>query len=123
MTGRTRILLIDDEPPVLLTYSLILRQNGYEIIGVPTAEEARAALREGEFEIVICDLSIEGERGGFNLLEEARNRMPGVSTFLLTGYASEEQSAEAKAHGIMLLYKPIGVQDLLQALEQHRKTA
>lgn len=118
-----RILLIDDEPPVLLTYALILQQHSYDVVAVPSASEARSALQEGPFDIVICDLSIDGERGGFALLEEARTRHPRVATFLLTGYASEEQSAEAEGKGITLLYKPIGVQNLLQALEQRRKTA
>lgn len=123
MPGRGRILLIDDEPPVLLTYTLILQQHGYEVEAVASTAEARAELDRGSFDIVICDLSIDGERGGFTLLDEARQRLPRVATFLLTGYASEEQSQEAEENGITMLFKPIAVQDLLHALERPRKTA
>lgn len=123
MSARTRILLVDDEPPVLLTFTLILQQHQYEVTAVSSAPEARAAMGEGAFDIVICDLSIEGQDGGFRLLDEARRRHSGVATFLLTGYASEEQSAEAERQGITLLFKPIAVKDLLQQLEQRRKSA
>lgn len=121
MSGR--ILIVDDEPPVLLTYTLILQQHGYEVTAAASADEARTELSGDRFDIVICDLSIDGERGGFTLLDEARQRHPRTATFLLTGYASEEQSREAEENGITLLFKPIAVQDLLHALERPRKTA
>lgn len=116
MQGRGRILLIDDEPPVLLTYTMILQRQGYDIIAAATAGEAREALRNHQFDVVICDLSIEGENGGFPLLEQAMQQNPAVTAILLTGYASEEQADEANAKGFTLLFKPIAVEDLLRAV-------
>ena len=45
MTARARkyrILVVDDEPSVLLTYQMILEQKGYEVVG----EIGRASCRE-----------------------------------------------------------------------------
>jgi CheY-like chemotaxis protein len=45
---RYRILVVDDEPSVLLTYQMILEQKGYEAVAAPSSEEARRALESSQ---------------------------------------------------------------------------
>ncbi len=116
MGVRPTILVVDDEPSVLLTYTAILRQNGYEATGVATAREARAALEKQRFDLLICDLALEGSRSGFEVLDFAQARHRGLPTVLLTGYATKELADEAERRHIILLFKPIEVSDLLDTI-------
>jgi len=110
------ILVVDDEPSVLLTYSMILRQSGYDVTGVATAREAKLALEEQCFDLLVCDLALEGSRSGLDVLDFARARYCTLPAILLTGYATRELADEAEKKRITLLYKPIEVKDLLDTI-------
>jgi DNA-binding NtrC family response regulator len=110
------ILVVDDEPSVLLTYSMILRQNGYHVTGVATAREAKAVLEERCFDLLVCDLVLEGSRSGFEVLDFARARYSAVPAILLSGYATRDLADEADRKRITLLSKPIEVKDLLDSI-------
>lgn len=118
MGERSTILVVDDEPSVLLTYSMILRHSGYEVIGVATAREAKVVLEEQRFDMLVCDLALEGSRSGLDVLEFARARYPGIPAVLLTGYATRELGEEVERKRITLLSKPIEVKDLLDTISR-----
>jgi DNA-binding NtrC family response regulator len=116
MSERPAILVVDDEPSVLLTYSMILRHSGYRVIGVATAREAKVVLGEQRFDMLVCDLALEGSRSGLDVLDFARARYPGIPAILLTGYATRELGEETERKRITLLSKPIEVKDLLDTI-------
>jgi DNA-binding NtrC family response regulator len=118
MGERLTILVVDDEPSVLLTNSMILRHHGYEVIGVATAREAKVVLEEQRFDMLVCDLALEGSRSGLDVLEFARARYPGIPAVLLTGYATRELGEETERKRITLLSKPIEVKDLMDTISR-----
>ena len=95
--GKHRVLVVDDEPSVLFTYRMLLEEQGYEVIAALSSEEASTALAEKPFDLVLCDLSLERDRTGFEVIETARKRSPAVSCVLLTGYANKEVADRAQA--------------------------
>ena len=116
MSERPAILVVDDEPSVLLTYSMILRHHGYEVIGVATAREAKVVLEEQRFDMLVCDLALEGSRSGLDVLDFARALYPGIPAILLTGYATRELGEEAERKRITLLSKPVEVKVLMDII-------
>jgi DNA-binding NtrC family response regulator len=116
MGDRLTILVVDDEPSVLLTNSMILRHHGYRVIGVATAREAKVVLEEERFDMLVCDLSLEGSRSGLDVLDFARSLYPGIPAVLLTGYADRELGEEAERRRVTLLSKPIEVKDLMDTI-------
>jgi DNA-binding NtrC family response regulator len=118
MGERLTILVVDDEPSVLLTNSIILRHHGYEVIGVATAREAKIVLEEQRFDMLVCDLALEGSRSGLDVLDFARARYPGIPSVLLTGYATRELGEEAERKRITLLSKPIEVKELMDTISR-----
>jgi len=116
MRGRPTILVVDDEPAVLLTYSMILRQSGYEVTAVSSAREAKIALKEQPFDVLICDLALESSRSGIEVLDFARALHLQMPAILLTGYATRELAEEAERKRFTLLFKPIEVKDLLETI-------
>ena len=116
MTRKRHILVVDDEPNVLITYRLILQQRGYEVSAAVSSEEARRALLDKEVDLLLCDLSLEKQENGFDVIVLARQKNPKMPAVLLTGYATPEANDRAEASGIPVLFKPIDIKELLETI-------
>lgn len=121
--SKPHILVVDDEPNVLVTYRLILQQQGYTVSAAISSDEARACLKQGDVDLLLCDLSLEKQQSGFDVIQFGRSLEPGLQAVLLTGYASVEANERAEQENIPVLFKPIDIQQLLQVIaELLRKT-
>ena len=118
MKSKAHILVVDDEPNVLVTYRLILQQQGYEVTAALSSDEARKALAEENIDLLLCDLSLEKQENGFDVIEFGRQRNPAMPTLLLTGYATQEANDRAEELGIPMLFKPIDIKELLQTISE-----
>jgi len=108
-----RVLVVDDEASVLITYRLILERQGYQVAACKTAHEAMAELQRQEFDLVLCDYSLEDHHTGLEVISAARQRQPDVPAILLTGYATFEASDESVLQSINVLLKPIEIEQFL----------
>ena len=116
--SKPHILVVDDEPNVLVTYRLILQQQGYEVNAAISSEEARNTLQKGGVDLLLCDLSLEKQQSGFDVIQFGREIDPGLSAVLLTGYASVEANDRAERENIPVLFKPIAIQQLLTVIAE-----
>jgi DNA-binding response OmpR family regulator len=101
---------------VLVTYRLILEQRGYEVSAAVSSEEARQAITNDGIDLVLCDLSLEKQENGFDVIEFARQKDSQVPAVLLTGYAIPEANDRAQELGIPVLFKPIDINELLETI-------
>jgi PAS domain S-box-containing protein len=90
---RGRILVIDDEPAVGRTLSLVLEPE-YDVTVVTSAQEGLAELRAakngGSYDAILCDLVMPGMNGQ-DLFQAARTELPGIETrfiFMSGGYSA-----------------------------------
>jgi len=58
-----RILVVDDEPSVLLFIEQVLADVGYYVTLAPNGRLALAQVRSREFDVVVIDLSLPDEDG------------------------------------------------------------
>ncbi len=114
---KRHILIVDDEPSVLTTYRLILEMQGFRASAAASSVEARHILSVGDVDLLLCDLSLERQESGFDVVNCAREIEPGMPCILLTGYASQEANAWAESQGIPMLFKPIDIRQLLDTIE------
>ncbi|MBV9072174.1 MAG: response regulator [Acidobacteria bacterium] len=112
------ILVVDDERSVLTTYGLILAKKGYEVETAISSVEALTALKRRDFDLLLCDYSLEQEHTGFEVIQQGRRQKPDVKAALLTGYASKETAEEARQNGIAILYKPIDIEEFFTTIEK-----
>lgn len=108
-----RILVVDDEASVLLTYQLILEQQGYSVAAVSTSTAAIAAVSHEKFDLVLCDYSLEEQHTGTEVITAARKRDSRLPAALLTGYATKETADEAATQNIGIMFKPIEIEEFL----------
>jgi DNA-binding NtrC family response regulator len=112
--SKCRIMVVDDEASVLITYRLILEQQGYSVGAFSKSSEAIRALEEEEkYDLVLCDYSLEEQHTGFEVIAAARKRNGSVPAALLTGYATRETADEAASRKIVIMFKPIEIEEFL----------
>jgi DNA-binding NtrC family response regulator len=120
MTTKTetkRILIVDDEPTILLTLSYTLRSKDVEVITASRLEPAEEALERYTFDLVIVDIRMSGILGieGLELLSYIKRKWPQTEVIIMTAYGSEEVKEEAYQRGAGFYYtKPIDIDALLQ---------
>lgn len=117
-TKKHHVLVVDDEPSVLLTYRMILEQQGYKVTASISSKEAIQALQAGPMDLLICDLSLEQKHTGFEVIDFARQSDADVPAILVTGYASKDVMDKAEQSGITVLFKPIDINEFLSTITQ-----
>lgn len=116
MNRKSRILVVDDEPNVLITYRLILQQQGYDVSAALSSDEARGVLAGEDIDLLLCDLSLEKQENGFDVIDFAHQRNPSMPAVLLTGYATPEAVERSEQLGLPVLFKPIDIKELLETI-------
>ena len=111
-----RILLVHDEPAILLTRKAILEMKGYEVVTSVSFAEAKLRLGSERYDLVITDLKMEHEKAGFDVVRFAREQSYRPAVVILTscpdlGKEWKEQGAQS------LLIKPTNTPELLECIE------
>ena len=112
---KARILLVDDARPILMTLTVILQKNGFQVMNAASAQEAKEKLERNQFDLVITDLKMETDGAGFEVLKAALQQPYKPATLLLTAYPVPPQEWAARgADG--LLEKPTEMSALLETI-------
>ncbi|HST12778.1 MAG TPA: response regulator [Terriglobales bacterium] len=111
-----RVLLVDDDKPVLLTLKAVLELNDFEVDTASSGTEAREKLKAQEYDVVITDIRMESEDAGLDVLKLARAQSNHPATAILTAYPPTDESWRNESLE-SLLVKPIGTRQLVQQLE------
>ncbi|MDF3983627.1 ATP-binding protein [Luteibacter sp. PPL201] len=116
--GAARILLVDDEPGVLDTLAVTLRDQGHEVITAHHAEDAQAAWRaHAPFSALITDIGLPGPMDGCALAHWARAEIPDLPVVLITGYAGTPLDDRLPRHAEVLV-KPFALSALRTLLKR-----
>ncbi|HEY2292612.1 MAG TPA: sigma-54 dependent transcriptional regulator [Thermoanaerobaculia bacterium] len=115
------ILIVDDDPSVTASLSLLLKRHGHPARGARTPEEALAIVREQDLDLVLQDMNFSratsGEEG-LELLAGIRRLRPRLPVILITAWGSIALAVEGmKAGAADFVTKPWSNAQLLQAVE------
>ncbi|HXJ43614.1 MAG TPA: response regulator [Bryobacteraceae bacterium] len=91
-SGVARVLLADDDLASRLTIKSILKTAGYAVDGAATASEAVARIDDGEYQLVLADLSWDTQDAGTRLLAYARQKDYRPATALISSRISRIES-------------------------------
>ena len=105
-------LVIDDEVLVRRFVGAVLREEGWTVSEVASAEDAFEVLHEKDWTVVFCDVVLGGV-DGFNVLRRFKEELPQTRVVLMTGHGSASGALDAAAYGAYdYLLKPFGVEAL-----------
>jgi DNA-binding response OmpR family regulator len=112
------ILVVDDEPNLRQSLSLILQQGGYLITTASSGKEAMHSLEAGAYDLVFLDIKLP-DVSGMSLLPEIRKLFADMPVLILTGNATVDTAMEAVRHGARdYLVKPIDPVYLLSRVKE-----
>ena len=110
-----RVLVVDDERPLVEVLVRFLEQKGQRATGVGTAEAAAAALSSGAYDLVLMDNVLPGATGMQSLPRlRALTKAP---IYVMSGYTDDDTRKDALLLGATgFLPKPLEVSELLAIL-------
>ncbi|MHB8834656.1 MAG: response regulator [Candidatus Methylomirabilia bacterium] len=121
MSGKLRILVVDDDQRMVRTLSDILRIKGHEAEPAESGEEALELARTRRPDCVLMDVKMSGQ-SGIETLRSMKAVHPDLPVVLMSAFATAEQAAEARSLGAeALLVKPIDLEAVLAFLSLLRK--
>jgi two-component system, NtrC family, response regulator HydG len=114
-----RILIVDDEASIRLTFEMFLAREGYgPITTAATIDEALAAIQTQDFDLIISDIVLEGARGT-DLLRKIRKTGIECPVVMITGFPNLDSASEAVRYGAFdYISKPVNKETLLRFVRQ-----
>ena len=95
-----RILVIDDEPDMLMLLRMIVEENtDYEVGTTNNPSEALKMFTEENYDLVITDLKMPG-MDGLEVFDELVALRPDIPVIIITAYGSPEAADEALKKGV-----------------------
>ena len=107
-----RVLVVDDEPPILRAVAANLRARGYDVVAVASGEAALTAVQAHQPDCIVLDLGLPGI-DGLQVLRHLRSWTT-TPVIILTAADGERDKITALELGADdYVLKPFGMADLL----------
>lgn len=124
VTGKGKVLIMDDEELIRDLLSEMLTNIGYEVAlaisGTETIGIYKEAKQSGKpFDAVIIDLTIPGGMGGKETIQRLREIDPDVKAIVSSGYSNDPIMAEFERYGFKgVIAKPYKIHELSDVLHK-----
>lgn len=116
--GSKRILVVDDEPAVLVVLTKVLKRAGYVVVGCADGVAAIREMERNSYDAIVSDMSLPG-MNGVEVVKELRRRDPNVPVLFTTGHCAPDTSSSALACGaVEVLEKPIDLATLRESVSR-----
>src|SRR5207253_6772714 len=97
-TENHRVLIIDDERPVLMTLEALLNRHGYHVDTAGTASQGVKLLKSNLPSLVLLDLQLP-DAHGLEMLDRIKTELPDVQVIILTAHDSLHNAIESIKRG------------------------
>src|SRR6266404_8064807 len=113
-----RILIIDDERPILLTLEALLRRHAYQVDTAPTASQGLKLLKTKSPSLVLLDLQLP-DAEGLQTLDSIKTDSPEMPVIILTAHDTLHNAIESIKRGAYhFISKPYAPEELLSLIEK-----
>ncbi|MGI9087280.1 MAG: sigma-54-dependent transcriptional regulator [Chthoniobacterales bacterium] len=113
-----RILVIDDERPILLTVEALLGRHGYQPETAATAAHGLRAMKNNSPAVVLLDLQLP-DADGLEMLGQIKREHPETQVIILTAHDSLNNAIESIKRGAYhFISKPYAPEELLSLIEK-----
>ena len=123
-TAEGTILLVEDEDPIRLFSSRVLREKGYEVIEARDGIQALHSIKNhANIILIITDVMMPGIDGP-SLISEVHKTAPHIKALFVSGYPKEsiQSSSSSALTQRYFLQKPFSLTDLVAKIQEILKT-
>ena len=120
---KLNFLVIDDEINILKMMELFFEDTEVKVITALTAAEGLRAIRQDDFDVILCDLGMD-EMNGLEVAQKVKESCrktgkPKIPFLLYTGLEKELDPEKLSDFGIdRVVKKPIPCEDLLRLIQE-----
>jgi two-component system sensor histidine kinase/response regulator len=117
-SGIARLLIVDDEATQLRALCDTLELEGYSTQGFSSGRQALAALRPGDFDLLLTDLMMP-EMDGISLLNAAKRVDTALGAIVMTGHGTIDTAVKAMQGGALdYILKPFRLNVILPIISR-----
>ncbi len=117
-TEDRRILIIDDQRPILMTLEALLKRHDYEVDTAPTWSQGLKLLSSKSPALLLLDLQLP-DAEGLEVLDQIKTEFPGTQVIILTAHDSLRNAIESIKRGAYhFISKPYAPEELLSLIEK-----
>jgi len=118
MSTKPKILVVDDDRSICKLMGSILQMESYPFRVATSGEQARRAIQEERFDILISDIYL-GDDSGLQLLEHMKSVNSEAEVVIMTAHGSMETAVHAVHNGAFdYISKPFVVDEMLGILRR-----
>lgn len=119
---KATVFIVDDEPAIRTSLTLVLEQEGYEVYSTSGHEcdkcKEMAAEMASPPELILADFRLQHGNTGLDAIKCLRECFKAdIPAILVTGDTAPERLTVAKNSGFPILHKPIKVEALIKEIE------
>lgn len=116
--AKGNILIVDDDPLILESLSLLLMEYGYSVSTCGNGREALDKVKKDSFNVILADIKMPGI-SGIELLEKIHELNPDVPVILMTAYAELDVAIDAIKKGAYdFIIKPYRSEQLMHSVKK-----
>jgi len=125
MDDEFHILIVDDEPNIRSGLAKGLEKEADRIETAGTVNEALDIFDAGNFQLIIADVRLPGDRDGLELVSLIQQRKPSTTAIVITAHGTVENAVDAMRRGAFdFISKPVDLnlirQQVAKAVKHHR---
>ncbi len=118
MSVPSKVLLIEDDPGIVVTLRRLLSEEGHQVEIETRGDQGLERARNQSFDVVITDMKLPG-LNGLELVRELHQTRPLLPIILVTAHGTTETAIEATKSGAYdYLVKPFEMPELIELVAQ-----
>ena len=117
--GSARILVVDDDPALLQTMSIVLREQGYDVVTAENGQQMLESVEAAEPDLILLDVLMP-QMDGFQLLERLKSdeRYADLPVLMVSSLPAEDATVRTLGLGAAdYIRKPFRVRELLARIQ------
>tara|TARA_R110002049_G_scaffold53368_2_gene149386 strand:- start:230 stop:604 length:375 start_codon:yes stop_codon:yes gene_type:complete len=115
-----KVLVVDDEPNIVLSLEFLMEQAGFEVVTAEDGEQALARVSDSQPDLLLLDISLPGI-SGFDVLERLRSEeaTSDLAIIMLTAHGRDVEREKGMALGADdYITKPFSTQALVEKVKK-----
>lgn len=115
-----RILIVDDEPNIVLSLEFLMKKSGYEVTTATDGDQALAAVDRDNPDLVLLDVMMP-RKDGYQVCQILRERtdLPDLRIVMLTAKGRDVEREKGLSLGADdYITKPFSTQDVVDKVDE-----
>ena len=118
-TGKSEILVVDDEKSIRVTLKEFLEDEGFMVTTADCFEQAMQILAERDFDVAVIDRILSNGHSGIEIIEHINTAKPLCQKILMTAYPTFELAQVLRKNSCCdYLIKPVAHGDICFAVKK-----